>query len=436
MNTHTQPIRTQAETALVEQFESVKEHLPGSTVDREKAFHYVQAAGLPHRRIEEWKYTDLRARMQDAKPLAQKPDEKALEDASQRLPALDNITARAVFVNGVFAPELSQIGTLPKGVEMVSLAQAFADHHPLVVQLGSAHAPLTNTAVALNAAFAAEGVLIRIAKDAKVDAPLHLAFVQNGDGHASYHRVLVVVEEGANVTLFESHHGNGPHQTNTHVEILAADKARVRHVKLQAECLQTQHLATLSAQVGQETAFVSTTVARGAMLARQQMFMTCAGENAHVDLSGVTLVAGSRHLDTTLVVDHAVPHGTSRERFKAVLDGEARSVFQGKIIVRQIAQKTDGQMKADTLMLSEGCEADLKPELEIFADDVVCAHGATCGALNDDYLFYLKARGIPQAEAEAMLVEAFASDVLDDVEHEGLRGVLQAVVTRWLDVRN
>jgi Fe-S cluster assembly protein SufD len=433
MNTHAQPIRTAAETVLIEQFHAVKDSLPGNSDARERAFHYIEAAGLPHRRVEEWKYTDLRALMRDAKPLAAKPDAAALDDARSRLPQLDAAIARAVLVNGTFVPELS---ALPQGVQMVSLAQAFADHNPLIVRLGSTHAPLTNAAVALNAAFAAEGVVIHVTKGAQIDTPLHVAFVQNGEAHASNHRILLVVEEGARVTLFESHHGKGPHQTNTHVEILIADNANVSHVKLQAECLETQHLAILSAQVGANTHFNSTTLARGAAVARQQLFVTFTGENAHVNLNGVTLAGGKRHLDTTLVVDHAVPHGTSRERFKAVLDGEARSVFQGKIIVRQIAQKTDGQMKADTLMLSEGSEADLKPELEIFADDVVCAHGATCGALNDEHVFYLKARGIAQADAEAILVGAFAADVIDGVEHEGICEALQAVAARWLKSRD
>ncbi len=436
MNAQHQPIRTEAEAALVEQFHTVKEQLPGDQATRERAFQFIEAGGLPHRRVEEWKYTDLRAFMKDVKPLAGKPDAVALDDARQRLPAVEDVAAKLVFVNGTLVEELSHRQALPQGLEIVPYAEALTGHHPLTVELGATHAPASNTLVALNGAFATQGAVIRVAKGVKLEQPIHLAFVQNGSAHAAYHRVLLVAEEGADVTFFESHHGNGAHQNNTYVEVIVQDQATVTAIKLQAECLQTQHLATLSAKVGANALFKSVAVARGGALARQQIFVTMAGENSNLDLNGVTMVGGSRHLDTTLVVDHAVAHCNSRERFKAVLAGEARTVFQGKIIVRQDAQKTDGQMKADTLMLTEGCEADLKPELEIFADDVVCAHGATCGALNDDHLFYLKARGIPQAEAEAMLVSAFVEEVMDDVENESIRTVFGAVAKRWLEVRN
>ena len=165
------------------------------------------------------------------------------------------------------------------------------------------------------------------------------------------------------------------------------------------------------------------------------MFLRYAGPNAHATLAGATLLAGRRHSDTTLVVDHAAPGGESRELFKAVVDGEARSVFQGKIVVRQAAQKTDGQMMTQSLLLSEGGEVNNKPELEIFADDVVCAHGATCGQLDEDLLFYLKARGLPHKDAERLLVQAFLGEAIETVDHEGLREALNAAAAHWLDHR-
>jgi Fe-S cluster assembly protein SufD len=175
---------------------------------------------------------------------------------------------------------------------------------------------------------------------------------------------------------------------------------------------------------------------RGAALTRQQFFVTQTGPDVVLNLRGATMLRGRQHCDSTMVVDHALPGGTSRETFKTVLDDEARGVFQGKIIVRPHAQKTDGKMASHSLLLSEDAEADNKPELEIFADDVQCGHGATSGDLDEDLLFYLKARGIPHKEAEALLIQAFLGEAIEGVAHEGLREALIAPVTAWLAARS
>jgi Fe-S cluster assembly protein SufD len=291
--------------------------------------------------------------------------------------------------------------------------------------------------VALNTAFVADGVVVAVADGAKPRRAIHVANVQTGGAHASYGRVLVSVGKEASVTLVESHVGDAnAHQTNTLVGLDLAEGAEATLVKLQDEGLGSLHLATLGARLGAKARLRTVALAVGAAAARQQIFLDFAGDKASADVTGATLAGGKRHLDTTLVVDHPTLNCASRELFKSVLDGEARSVFQGKIVVRPGAQKTDGKMMAQALLLSETAEANAKPELEIFADDVVCGHGATVGALDEDLLFYLKARGIPQAEAESLLVQAFVGEVLEGVEDEGLRDALTARADRWLVERS
>jgi Fe-S cluster assembly protein SufD len=429
------PLKTAAENALAEQFTRAKSGLNGNLAAREEAFGVV-ADGLPSRRVEEWKYTDLRALMRDALPLAELPTVGEINAVREQMSAHAVDAARIVFVNGSLVEGVSDLGSLPAGVEAVSIARAYAENHPLIARSGEAPIPSDNAAVALNTAFVSDGVVLRIASGTKVDRPLHLVFLQEGKGHAAYTRVVVVVEAGAQVEIIETHSGNGSHQTNTVVELVADDNAEVTLVKLQAETLGTQHLATFGAKLGADVKLKTVNVARGAAMARQQMFLTFAGENTNAELHGISLSGARRHLDTTLFVDHAAYGCESRETFKSVLDGESRSVFQGKILVRQNAQKTDGRMMMRALMLSEGSEADLKPELEIYADDVQCAHGATCAALDDEHLFYLRARGIPKLEAEAILVEAFVGEVLDAVDNEPLRETLATITNEWLRIRD
>lgn len=431
MTAPVRPVKTAAETALVEQFTSIKAKLPGDKVARETAFGAV-VEGLPHRRVEEWKYTDLRALMKDAKPLAEAPGKAEIEAAKKVVPLSKVKAATILFVNGA----LAELGALPAGVEAKPLAKAYADNDPLLARFGESGVRADNAAVALNTAFVSDGVLLTVKKDTKVELPLHLAFIQQGTGHASYARVLVVVEEGASLTLVESHTGAGAHQTNSYVEVLAADNTDVTAVKLQNEDFATQHLATLAVKLGAEAKLKTVNVSRGAAVARQQLHILFQGDNTNAALHGISLSGGRRHLDTTLYVDHASYGCESREQFKQVLDGESRSVFQGKILVRQNAQKTDGRMMMRALMLSEGSEADLKPELEIYADDVQCAHGATCATIEEEHLFYLMARGIPRAKAESMLVEAFVDDVLEAVEDDALRSGLTAVAHHWLEHRD
>jgi len=440
MNAEIHPIKTAAETALAANFAAAKGALPGAgavAALREEAFRRFESDGLPHRRIEEWKYTDLRALMRDAKPLAGVPDAAAKARARNAAAALASIEARRiVFVDGAFVPGLSDLAGLEAGLTISSLGQTLAAGDAQVLAHIGRVVPTDDVAVALNTAFMGDGAVIRVAAGIALARPIHLVFVNAGPEPAAvFARSLVVIEQGARAMLVESHEGAGEYQVNSALELKVGDGAHVDHIKITAEGAGALHVASLMAHIGAHARFNEFLFTTGASVARNQLFLRFAGEEAIAHICGAKLLRGRQHADTTLVADHAVAGCTSREVFKSVLDGEARGVFQGKIIVRPHAQKTDAKMATHALLLSETAEADNKPELEIFADDVQCGHGATSGDLDEDLLFYLKARGIPAKEAEALLIQAFVGEAVEGIEHAGLRDALMDQVAAWLKQR-
>jgi Fe-S cluster assembly protein SufD len=439
MNADVRPIKTAAETALSTAFATAKGRLPGATTLRESAFKRFESAGLPHRRVEEWKYTDLRAFMRDAKPLAAPPDAAAKARAKNAGAAFAAVEGRRiVLVDGIFVPELSDLAGLEVGLTIRSMAQALATGDAAVTERLGKVVPTDNIAVALNTAFMGDGVVIEVAERAALTRPLHLVFFNAGGAPASvFTRSLAVVGKGARAMLIESHEGaaGSDYQVNTALEIVVGDEAHVDHVKITGEGAGTLHVSSLMAAVGAHARFNEFLFTTAAAMVRNQLFVHFKGEGTVAGIRGATLLKGRQHADTTLVIDHTAVGCISREVFKSVLDGESRGVFQGKIIVQPKAQKTDGKMSAHALLLSEDAESDSKPELEIFADDVQCGHGSTAGALDDDLLFYLKARGIPAKEAEALMIQAFVGEAVDGIEHAGLRDVLIDQVAAWLKTR-
>jgi Fe-S cluster assembly protein SufD len=436
-------IRTTAEQGLVDAFAGARATLPGSGAIRslrENAFHAFEAKGLPHRRVEEWKYTDLRALMRDAKPLAPPPDAAGKREAKSAGAFLEAVKVRRiVIVDGIFAADLSDTAALEAGLAIDSLAQALSKGDAAVLERLGRVSPLgDDPALALNTAMMGDGAVIRIADGATISRPLHLVFVTTQAKPVSlFTRSLVSVGKGASVTLIESHEGPDgiEHQVNHALDFAVAEEARLDHIKIGREGDRTLHVATLTAEIGKGALINDFIFTLGGAITRNQIAMRMNGAAIHADIRGATLLKDRQHADNTLVVDHAIGHCESRELFKAVLDGESRSVFQGKIIVQPHAQKTDAKMATHALLLSEEAEADAKPELEIFADDVVCGHGATAGALDDDLLFYLKARGIPQKEAEALMVEAFIGEAVEAIGNETLREVLMELSRGWLKAR-
>jgi Fe-S cluster assembly protein SufD len=432
-------IRTAAEQQLAAQWEAAKGRLPGPAALRQSAFAYFAQAGLPHRRIEEWKYTDLRALMREAKPLASAPDAAAKARARDvGKPLADIESRRLTFVDGAFVPELSQLDALEPGLTIRSMAAALAGGDPLVTaRLGQVVPVADDVAVALNTAFMGDGAVIHVAAGATLERPLHLVFAATGDTPTSiFTRSLVVIEPGARVMLVESHGGTGSdYQVNTAIELVIGDGAHVDHVKITSETDTALHVSTLMGAIGAHARFNAFTFTTGGAVVRNQLFVRFDGEETIAGIRGANLLKGRQHVDTTLVAEHVAGGCLSREVFKSVLDDKSRSVFQGKIIVRPQAQKTDAKMATHALLLSEAAEADNKPELEIFADDVQCGHGATAGALDETLLFYLKARGIPAKEAEALLIQAFVGEAVEGIEHAGLREVLMDEVAGWLNLR-
>jgi Fe-S cluster assembly protein SufD len=412
-------MRTPAETALIERFAAEKSTLPGAAAARAEAFARFEASGLPSRRVESYHYTDLRNLMRNLAPVA--------NDAS-----VASAMAIAGFARLAFGPGRWQGGDAPAGVSVRTLADAYAAGTVPSLGMGQAR----DTIVDLNTALARNGAAIAVAAGA--EARLHLAFSESVAAAASItSRIVVEVGEGASLLLVATHEGtNGiTYQVNEVVELRLGKGAKVEHIRLNRSGDKALVLSSIAATLGEEAELQTTQLALGGETCRHQVFVTYQGENAKASIRGATLLKGNQHHDSTLVVDHAVPHGESRELFRTVIDGSAQGVFQGKIIVRPHAQKTDGQMASNALLLSDDAGMSNKPELEIFADDVVCAHGATCGALDEDQLFYLMARGLPKGEAEALLVEAFVGEVLDTVSDEPLREMMAGLVSVWMRER-
>jgi Fe-S cluster assembly protein SufD len=442
MTADIRPIKTAAETALAEAFAAARARLPGGgdvAARREAAFRRFEAQGLPHRRVEEWKYTDLRALMREAKPLAGAPDAAARERARGAGTVLDGIEARRiVFVDGAFVPELSDLAALEPGLSIVSLADALSKaDRDVIAQLTRPGPADADAAAALNTALMGDGAVIRVAAGVDLARPVHLVFAHGGEAAASFTRSLVILGAGAQATVLETHEGPDEveYQANNGFDVVLGDDARFEHVKIGSEGNRALHLSTATLTIGTRARLSDFIFTTGGAVVRNQLFVRCAGANAELQLRGASLLKGRQHADATLVLDHAVGGCTSRELFKSVLEDESRSVFQGKIIVAPHAQKTDARMMTQALLLSEEAEADNKPELEIFADDVQCGHGATAGALDDELKFYLMARGIPEKEAEALLIQAFIGEVVDGIAHEGTREALIAATVRWLEGR-
>jgi Fe-S cluster assembly protein SufD len=441
VNAEISTIKTAAETALAQEFAQARARLPGDdalSAQRKAAFDVFAKEGLPHRRVEEWKYTDLRALMREAKPLASPPDAAAKARAKTAGKLLGDVEARRfVFVDGAFVPELSDLAGQEQDLSVGSLADALAGSDVTVAAHLGKLAPAGDVAVALNTALMGDGAVIRVAPGATIARPLHLLFVASEKPAATFTRSLVVVGEGARVMLIESHEGppGSDYQVNAAVELFVGERAHVDHVKIVGEGAQALHVSTLAAAVGAKARFNAFAFTVGGAVVRNQIFLNLDGEDTVAGIRGATLIKGHQHADTTLVANHIARGCQSREVFKTVLDGEAHGVFQGRIIVRHGAQKTDAKMMTQALLLSDRAEADNKPELEIFADDVQCGHGATAGALDEELKFYLMARGIPAAEAEALLIQAFLGEAIEGIEHAGLREALMDQVAAWLKAR-
>jgi Fe-S cluster assembly protein SufD len=419
-----------------------RDRLPGTgkVADlRRQALEAHERLGLPSRRVEDWKYTDLRMLMREVLPLAAAPDAGALQRgaAALKLHAIADVH-RVVLVDGVFAPKLSETSDLGKDVGIRTLREALeAGDAALQAQL---FAPGNSDAmVALNSAMMTDGIVIEIADNAVIPLPLHIVHIASGAAPAAmFTRSLIRLGKHASATLVESYIGaEGAKAYQVHDSLIVAigDGARLDHVRLIEDSREAFNISSAVVTLGANAHFNTFGMNTGSLVSRYQAVIAVAGEGSRVETNGVNLLNGRQHADTTLFLDHAVPNCSSNEIFRAVLDDRSHSVFQGRIIVRPKAQKTAAKMMTRALLLSDEAEADNKPELEIFADDVTCGHGATTGALDDSLLFYLRARGLSEKEAQALLIQAFVGEAIEQIANDALRELAISAAQRWLAAR-
>ena len=404
---------------------------------RKAAIDRFSQLGFPTTKLEAWRFTNVA-------PIAATPFALA-DDGLSALPSdeLDRFTfkdlpfTQLVVVNGCFAPQLSSCGALPAGVEAGGLSEAIDRDPTLVERYLTRLAPYEDQPfTALNTAFLRDGAFLQISANAVIEQPIHLLFVATAHQKATVHhpRVLILAGENSQARIVESYAGlrDAPYFTNAVTEIVAGPNAVVDHYKLLRESLQAFHVASMHVSLGRSSSFSSHSITLGGALVRNDVTATLNGEGIDCTLNGLYVANGRRLIDNHTMVDHAKPHCSSHELYKGILDDEAHAVFNGKIVVQLDAQKTDAKQTNQALLLSEHAQINTTPQLEIFADDVRCTHGATVGQLDDDAMFYLRSRGLSHARARNVLIHAFASDILDRIKIAPIRAHLDRVLLEQL----
>ncbi|MCZ6734886.1 MAG: Fe-S cluster assembly protein SufD [Planctomycetota bacterium] len=404
---------------------------------RKKAIERFAQLGFPTTRDEDWRFTNVA-------PIARTAFEAATGDGeaveAHQLATSALLQAdwpRLVFVNGYVAPQLSSVGELPGGVRLESLAAvAHADPEALQQHLARHADYQDHPFTALNTAFMEDGAYVHIPKGVYLKQPIHLVFVSTADAGSviSHPRNLIVAETGSQATIIESYLGlgDGVYFTNAVTEIVVGENAVIDHYKVGREAEQAYHVGTTQIYQDRSSNASSHAITIGGALVRNDINTVLDGEGAQCTLNGLYLVSGRQHVDNHLRVEHAKPHCDSREFFKGVLDGHGKAVFTGRIIVRKDAQKTDAKQTNMNLLLSDHAQVDTKPQLEIFADDVKCTHGATIGQIDENAMFYLRSRGLSEPAARGLMVYAFASEAIDRIQPQPLRAQLRQTLFDWL----
>ena len=417
MTVHAAPPHTKAESALIDAFGARLAHLPGDgavMIKRDNAVEQLKL-GLPTKRVEAWHYTDLR------RLLTVVPDFDATLVARAVAPIVEG-SAVLTLLNGVSASKLPEID----GVSIERVADKLTDG-----SYASALEPhdADDAIGALNAAFAADGYFVEIADDTQLDAPLE---IQNAQAGGQVHvRVPVRVGDRARAVIVEHHTGTEAALVSSVGNLLIGDGADVLYLIVQDQPDGASHFGQFNAWIGKNSKLTLFVMNAGGKLVRQEIRVAAKGEGADFQLRGINLLAGDTHTDVTMVLDHAVPNTGSRELVRNVVTGKAHGVFQGRINVHQIAQKTDAKMACNTLLLSDDGEFSIKPELEIFADDVACGHGATVTEINANHLFYLMARGVDERTARGLLIKAFLAEVIEELENEPVVEALEKRLEDW-----
>jgi Fe-S cluster assembly protein SufD len=438
---------TREKSIYAEMFAALKDRLTGLEASwtkrlREDAFERFEQLGFPTTFEEEWKYTNLAAIAKQQFEV--KPESKSVELDENDLEGFvyaEALGSRLVFVDGIYSPQLSSLEALPKGVVVENMTDALGGERAEIVREKLARFAdyNENGLTALNTAFVNEGAFILIPKGIKVEAPIHLLFlsVPQSSPRVTFPRVLIVAEAQSEATLIESYAsmGEGRYWTNAVVEVVLEDGARLEHYKVQRESTQAFHTATTQVELGASSSFDTTTITLGAELSRHNInvMMNARGAECHVD--GLYMVSTGQHTDTHSLIEHAHPYCTSRQLYKGILDGKSRAVFNGKVFVREGALQTDAQQTNRNLLLSNEARVDTKPQLEIFADDVKCAHGATVGQLEEEELFYLVSRGLKPELAQNLLTYGFAEEVINKIKIESIKAQLDEAVLNRLHAK-
>ncbi len=431
---------TEPQTAFLSNFELFEKLAPSTeplalSRLRRNAIERFAALGFPGPRNEDWKFTNLTPLTKVPFKLAEASFERLNEIADRAkqgtLSLPDGI--RLVFINGFYAHDLSSVSFFTGGVVVTSLADALTRHADLIEAHLAQYADYEGHAFnALNTAFIGDGAFIHVPKGKVAEQPVHLVFISTSPQEAtvSHPRNLIVAGNGTHLTLVESYLGldEDVYFTNAVTEVVAGDGAVIDHYKLQRESKRAFHIHTLDVHQGRSSNFSSHLISLGGGLVRNEVQAVLDAEGCECTLNGLALASGRQHVDNHTVIDHAQPYCASHELYKHILDGQAHAVFNGKIFVRQDAQKTDAKQTNQTLLLSQDATINTKPQLEIYADDVKCTHGATVGQLEENAVFYLRSRGIGEAEARSLLTFAFANDIVRRIKVEAVRRELEHVL--------
>ncbi len=402
---------------------------------RRRGFGSFQEQGFPKRRNEDWRFTRTAPIQALDFELAGRYQSNGLSAKLAGMTFDDADCHRIAIVDGHFDPELSRIGDLPKGVRAMSLAQAITEVPDLVqAHLGQIADTTANPFTGLNTAFVNDGAFLHLADGAVADKPFHFAFVSTGKGTVSHPRILVVAGKDSEASIVETWSATGEaYFSNSVVEVACGANARVSHCKVQRERQDAFHIASLQSTLERDARFSSENISIGGSLVRNDVGAHLGGEGIDCRLDGLYLADDRQHVDNHTFIRHAKPHCHSFELYKGILADKSRGVFNGRIYVDPDAQKTDAKQENNCILLSDDARINTNPQLEIFADDVKCTHGATIGQLDEEAVFYLRSRGIGAADARHMLIHAFAGEVLERIEVEAVRNPLEAELFSWLE---
>ena len=416
--THDRDASTQTALITIEgafkkmQAEPGADTLPWLQTLQDKAFKIFQKTGFPNIKDEDWKYTNLTGFTErSATYLQNQPSSNSNDDIEALLDKLPKIDGEIliVFINGLHRPDLSTTADPATGIKLMPYSSIDASTGEQIFH----QQPINqNTMIALNTAFLTDGLAIHVAENIQIDAPIHVVFASDGLPVAAQPHLTINIGQNAEALIVQHHISTGESLTNAVTEITCAEHARLFFIRLQNESEQSMHVANQIVRLAKNSHFDSISIDIGSQLARNDLNIDLHGEHAHASLHGLFMSNGNRHVDNHLRVDHRAPHTTSLEHYRGILSDTARGVFNGKIIVHSGADGTDAQMNNRNLLLGERAEINTKPELEIYTDDVKCAHGATTGQLDQNAMFYLQARGVPQETARMMLVGAFAQEII------------------------